>query len=132
MSPNITYNICQNNTTADSIYRITAVVKFKTFKTDIIVFIGNVIMCLTSHWPIIFSIRVWQQADTESIRLWDYRKKLHELPIKMYTSYNIVWTFWYACTIFGCVLYAYLEPILLIFTILLVVTICTGNLSIFV
>ena len=28
------------------------------FKTDVIVFIGNIIMCLTSHWPIIFCIRV--------------------------------------------------------------------------
>jgi hypothetical protein len=28
-----------------------------TFKTDVIVFIGNIIMCLTSHCPIIFSIR---------------------------------------------------------------------------
>jgi hypothetical protein len=29
----------------------------ETFKTDVIVFIGDVIMSLTSHLPIIFSIR---------------------------------------------------------------------------
>jgi hypothetical protein len=28
----------------------------KTFKTEVIVFICNVIMCLRSHWPIIISI----------------------------------------------------------------------------
>ena len=27
-------------------------------QTDIMVFTGNVIMCLTSHWQIIYSIRV--------------------------------------------------------------------------
>ena len=58
-----------------NIYRITAVIKVKTdsivgivaspigqavimyvdtFKTDVIVFIGNIIVCLTSSWPIIF------------------------------------------------------------------------------
>jgi hypothetical protein len=36
-----------------------AVIMFvETSKTDVIVFIGKVIMCLTSHWMIIFSIRV--------------------------------------------------------------------------
>lgn len=29
----------------------------ETFKTDIIVFISNIMMCLTSQYPIIFSIR---------------------------------------------------------------------------
>jgi hypothetical protein len=39
----------------------------KTFKTDIIVFIGNdVTMCLKSHWLIIFSIS--QSVETENIR----------------------------------------------------------------
>jgi hypothetical protein len=28
----------------------------KIFKTDVTVIIGNVIMCLTSHWPIIYRI----------------------------------------------------------------------------
>jgi hypothetical protein len=64
------------------IYRITAVLKVKTdiiasitasqtggavilvimyveiFKTDVIVLIGDVKTCLTSHWPIIFNIKV--------------------------------------------------------------------------
>ena len=35
----------------------------KTFKTDVIAFIGNFIICLTSHWPIIFS----QTVDTDNI-----------------------------------------------------------------
>jgi hypothetical protein len=29
----------------------------ETFEIDVIVFIGNVIMCLTSHWPIISGIQ---------------------------------------------------------------------------
>ena len=32
--------------------------KVKTFKADVIVFIGNLMICLTSHWSIIFSIMV--------------------------------------------------------------------------
>jgi hypothetical protein len=30
----------------------------ETFKTDIIIFIGNTMMCLMSYWPIIFNTRV--------------------------------------------------------------------------
>jgi hypothetical protein len=40
------------------IYRIIADMKVKTFKADVIVFIGNLMICLTSHWSIIFSIMV--------------------------------------------------------------------------
>jgi hypothetical protein len=36
------------------VYRITAVMKVVTFKTYVIVFIGYIIMCTMSHWPIIF------------------------------------------------------------------------------
>lgn len=37
----------------------------ETLKTDVIVFIGNVIMSLTSNWLVIFSIRV--RVDTDNI-----------------------------------------------------------------
>lgn len=67
-------------------YRITAIMKFETdiitmscdiymfvetFKTDNIVFIGNIIRCLMSYWLIIF--RIGQIVDTENINLWDQR-----------------------------------------------------------
>jgi hypothetical protein len=41
---------------------------FETFKTDVIIFIRNVIMCLLSHWQIIFSIRVSRLILTISLR----------------------------------------------------------------
>ena len=34
----------------------TVIMYVETFEIDVIVFIGNVIMCLTSHWPIISGI----------------------------------------------------------------------------
>jgi hypothetical protein len=48
------------------------IVYVNPFKTDIIVFINNVIMCLMSLWMIIFSIRVSSLLLT--ISLWDQRK----------------------------------------------------------
>jgi hypothetical protein len=41
-----------------SMVMILLVMQVETFKTDIIVLIGNVIVCLASHWPIFSSIRV--------------------------------------------------------------------------
>jgi hypothetical protein len=35
----------------------TVIMYVETFEIDVIVFIGNVIMCLTSHWPIISGIQ---------------------------------------------------------------------------
>jgi hypothetical protein len=48
-----------NNIAASPIGQIVILGMFvKTFKTDVIVFIGNVIIYLMSHWRIIFTIRV--------------------------------------------------------------------------
>ena len=37
---------------------ILAIMCVKIFIIDVIIFIGSIIMCLTSHCPIIFSIRI--------------------------------------------------------------------------
>jgi len=37
---------------------ILVIMYVETFKTDVIVFIGSIIMYLTSHWAIIFGIRI--------------------------------------------------------------------------
>jgi hypothetical protein len=39
---------------------ILVIMYVETFKTDVVVFISNVIMGFTSNWPIIFSVRVSQ------------------------------------------------------------------------
>jgi hypothetical protein len=46
------------------------------FKTGIIVFIHNIIICLTSCWPIIFSIKS-QFLYTDNITWWDQSKNIH-------------------------------------------------------
>ena len=60
----------------DSIARITVsligwavilvIMYIKTFKTNIIVFVGNVVMFLLSHWPIMFTVMVGSLILTES------------------------------------------------------------------
>ena len=52
---------------------ILVIIYVKTFKTDIIVSTSNILLCLTSHCPIIFSIR--QFVNNYNITLWDQRKK---------------------------------------------------------
>jgi hypothetical protein len=49
--------------------------KVETFKIAVIVFIFNVIIHLTSHWPIIFCIVV-MSLNTENIAQWDQCKNL--------------------------------------------------------
>jgi hypothetical protein len=111
----------------NSIYRITGVLKVETdifsasltgrtvmlvimyvkiFKTGVIVFIGEVKICFTSHWPIIFNIRVNSYACellTDLILLWikvssviltlsaaHIKGKMSNLPI------NIIFLIWHA------------------------------------
>ena len=65
----------------------------ETFKTDNIIFIGNVILCLTSDWPIVFTISEFIDSDSltrksvnkakytiksYSILLWYHDKKLRD------------------------------------------------------
>ena len=45
----------------------------QTSKTDVIVFISNVILCLMSHWLIIVQYH-GQSIDTENIARWDQKK----------------------------------------------------------
>jgi hypothetical protein len=54
-----------------------------TFKTDVILLIGNVMMCLTSHWLMIFSIRVSLLILTIWLR--EIKGKVYKLPIISYT-----------------------------------------------
>jgi hypothetical protein len=53
--------------------------QIETFKINIIVFISYVIMCLTSHWPIVFSIRV--SSVILKISLCEIKGKLSKLLI---------------------------------------------------
>jgi len=53
---------------------ILVIVYVETLITNVIVFIGNIIMCLTSHWQIIFSIH--QLVDTDNITWWDQKKNV--------------------------------------------------------
>jgi formate/nitrite transporter FocA (FNT family) len=46
----------------------------KVFKNVIIVYIGNIIMCLMLRWLIIFSISQ-ELIDTDNILRWDQKKK---------------------------------------------------------
>ena len=48
----------------------------KTFKMGVIVFIGNMIMCLMSHWVIIFSIKSLS-VDYRKISLNENKEKLY-------------------------------------------------------
>ena len=58
------------------------------FKTDVIIFIGNVIMCLTSHWLMIFCI--WSRfVDTGHISL---RSK--EKCVNYWSFYLFVFQHW--------------------------------------
>ena len=61
----------------------------KTFKTDVIVFIGNVIMCLTSHWLIVFSIRVHLSILTRSYGETNYKE---DIQITDKQNYYLVFT----------------------------------------
>ena len=54
-----------------------------TFKTDVILLIGNIMMCLTSHWLMIFSIRVSLLILTIWLR--EIKGKVYKLPIISYT-----------------------------------------------
>ena len=45
---------------------ILVIMYIKTFKTKVTVFISNIIMCLTSHWQIIFKIRISSLIQTIS------------------------------------------------------------------
>ena len=58
-------------------------------KTDVIVFIGNVIMCLTSHWLIVFSIRVRLSLLTRSYGETNYRE---DVQITDKQNYYLVFT----------------------------------------
>lgn len=65
----------------------------KTFKLDVIVFIGNMIICLTSHWAITFSIMV--SPLILKISFCDIKGKMYKLPIIPYKetlimSYDLV------------------------------------------
>jgi hypothetical protein len=53
---------------------ILVIMYVKIFKTDVIVFIGDVKMCLTSHWLLIFNIRFSScpfELRTDLIFLWN-------------------------------------------------------------
>ena len=56
----------------------------KTFKTDVIFFIGKVVLCLTSHWPIIFSIKV--NSLILKISLGEIKGKMSKLPINVHKN----------------------------------------------
>ena len=47
---------CKSNYHTITTMTAPVIMYVETFKTDVIVFIGNIIMCLTSNWLIIFSI----------------------------------------------------------------------------
>ena len=51
----------------------------ETFKTDVIVLIDNVIICLTSHWPMFFSSRV--SSLILEMSLSKIKGKMYTLPI---------------------------------------------------
>ena len=61
---------------------ITAKMYVEIFKTDIIVFIGNVIMCLMSYWPIIFNTFI----ATDNMTLWDQKKNVQITDKKIYSE----------------------------------------------
>jgi len=74
---------------------ILMVMYVETFKTDVIVFIDNVIMCLMTHWPIISSIRVSLLILT--ISLGEIKRKKWQITNKIfYIQINNHWfyIFW--------------------------------------
>ena len=64
---------------------ILMIIYVETFNTNYIVFIDNAIMCLTSHWPIISSIRVSSLILT--ISLCEIKEKMSKLLIKYTLMY---------------------------------------------
>lgn len=56
--------------------------------TDVIVFIGYVIMCLISDWAILYSIMIILLI--LEILLCEIKGKIHELPIKVYELFLIL------------------------------------------
>jgi hypothetical protein len=54
------------------------------FKTDVIVFVANAIMCLTSHGQIIFSITV--SSLILAISFDEIKEKMSKLPINLFYS----------------------------------------------
>ena len=63
---------------------ILVIMYVKTFKADIIVYISDVIMCLSSHWLIFFSIRV--SLLRLAMSLAEIKRKISMLLIVMYIS----------------------------------------------
>ena len=59
---------------------ILVIIYVKTFTTDVIVFTGNVMICLMSHWSIIFSIGVGSMI--LKILLVEVKGKMTKYPIK--------------------------------------------------
>lgn len=60
----------------------------ETLKTDVIVFIGNVIMTLTSNWLVIFSIRV--RVDTDNITGWDQKENAQVIENVQCVSHTFI------------------------------------------
>jgi hypothetical protein len=53
-----------------------------TFKTNVILFIGNVIIFLTSHWQIIFGIRVSSPISLSEIKGTNVNKLLIKINVQ--------------------------------------------------
>ena len=64
---------------------IVVIMYVETFKTDVIVFIDNVLGYLTSNWPKIFSMRINSLILTIS---WDQRKKVKATDKLITTNYK--------------------------------------------
>ena len=65
----------------DIITSILVILYVKTFNSDVSDFIGEVIMCLTSHWPIIFSIYISVSSSILKISLIEIKWKMRKSPI---------------------------------------------------
>jgi len=65
---------------------ILVIIYIETFKTNVIVFIGNVIICLKSRSPIIFSITIISLILL--ILLCEITEKKSKLLIKIYIYYH--------------------------------------------
>ena len=71
---------------------IIMIMYFETFKTVVIAFNGDMIMCLMSHWSIIVNIRVG--LFTLTISLGEFKRKMTNLQIKenisLYTRHVVM------------------------------------------
>ena len=83
----IPFCICHNTTKRKEMFSLKGTTFGELLVWHLIDFIGNVIMCFTSHWPILSSIRVCSLVLT--ISLWDINEKNVQITDKrIYVSHS--------------------------------------------